>query len=295
MWQGEAPSCELKATTSSPAVGSKDVEVSWAHGFAKSVEMYYLFGTIPWPSIHWTFEILLYSSQSASCGSTILSVLCMRSGSPHHVKHAASKYTFFVSQNNDSLSVCYSIIVVCRYWGNIGEMTDFWKDYCDGFVYRSHPLFSDCPEALQIMACYDDVEVCNPLGLKANKHKLGRFYQLPVCTYLICSSIATVHSVIGQGTSCSLLTPLQPTQLLNAYGWCVYCILSDPSCNSIESTPTSYKPFQISSLSMKCSKGLIAYSHGCCSQPWLAPLQATQVLPFTFQKVECHSKVYMTL
>ncbi len=48
-------------------------------------------------------------------------------------------------------------------------------DYCDGSSYRSHPLFSRCPEALQIMAYYDDVEVCNPLGSKAKKHKLGKF------------------------------------------------------------------------------------------------------------------------
>ncbi len=47
-WQGEAPRCDSKATTSSPAVSSIDVEVSWTHGFAKSLEMYYQFGTIPW-------------------------------------------------------------------------------------------------------------------------------------------------------------------------------------------------------------------------------------------------------
>lgn len=47
------------------------------------------------------------------------------------------------------------------------------SDYCDGSVYKSHPLFSQNHQGLQIIAYYDDVEVCNPLGSKAKKHKLG--------------------------------------------------------------------------------------------------------------------------
>ena len=39
-------------------------------------------------------------------------------------------------------------------------------DYCDGQVYRQHPLFSRDPHALQIILYYDDVEVVNPLGSK---------------------------------------------------------------------------------------------------------------------------------
>ena len=48
-------------------------------------------------------------------------------------------------------------------------------DYCDGSVYKSHPLFSRNKQGLQIIAYYDDVEVCNPLGSKAKKHKLGKW------------------------------------------------------------------------------------------------------------------------
>ena len=44
-------------------------------------------------------------------------------------------------------------------------------DYCDATAYKSHPLFSDDCQALQIMAYYDDVEVCNPLGSRAKKRK----------------------------------------------------------------------------------------------------------------------------
>ena len=47
-------------------------------------------------------------------------------------------------------------------------------DYCDGSVYKSHALFSHVHQALQIIAYYDDVEVCNPLGSRAKKHKLGK-------------------------------------------------------------------------------------------------------------------------
>lgn len=46
-------------------------------------------------------------------------------------------------------------------------------DYCDGTAYKSHPLFSRDHRSLQIMAYYDDIEVCNPLGSRAKKHKLG--------------------------------------------------------------------------------------------------------------------------
>ena len=48
-------------------------------------------------------------------------------------------------------------------------------NYCDGAMYKAHSLFSAYSEnpPLQIMAYYDDVEVCNPLGSHANKHKLG--------------------------------------------------------------------------------------------------------------------------
>lgn len=47
-------------------------------------------------------------------------------------------------------------------------------DYCDGTYFKSHPLYSHNPKALQIIIYYDDVEICNPLGSRAKKHKLGR-------------------------------------------------------------------------------------------------------------------------
>lgn len=49
------------------------------------------------------------------------------------------------------------------------------SDYCDGEQFRHHPLFSTDPCALQLLLYFDELEVCNPLGSRANKHKLGNF------------------------------------------------------------------------------------------------------------------------
>ena len=46
-------------------------------------------------------------------------------------------------------------------------------NYCDGTVYKSHPLFSQYSPVIQLILYYDDVEICNPLGSRAKKHKLG--------------------------------------------------------------------------------------------------------------------------
>ena len=49
-------------------------------------------------------------------------------------------------------------------------------DYCDGELFKNNQLFKDDPTALQIQLYYDELEVCNPLGTKAKKHKLGKNY-----------------------------------------------------------------------------------------------------------------------
>lgn len=46
-------------------------------------------------------------------------------------------------------------------------------DLCDGAGFSGHPLFGIYTCALQIILYYDDVEICNPLGSKRSKHKLG--------------------------------------------------------------------------------------------------------------------------
>ncbi len=48
-------------------------------------------------------------------------------------------------------------------------------DFCDGNSYKSHPIFSVDPKALQIIAYFDELEICNPLGTHTKTHKLGIF------------------------------------------------------------------------------------------------------------------------
>ena len=55
------------------------------------------------------------------------------------------------------------------------------KDFCDAAAYRSHPVFSVDPCALQIQVYYDDIDVCNPIGSKSVIHKLGK---LPVRNFV---------------------------------------------------------------------------------------------------------------
>ena len=47
------------------------------------------------------------------------------------------------------------------------------EDYCDGYLYQSHPLFSSDKNALQIIAFYDELELCIPLGTHVKTHKVG--------------------------------------------------------------------------------------------------------------------------
>ena len=48
------------------------------------------------------------------------------------------------------------------------------KDFCDGAVYKNHPVFKH-HSALQIILYYDDIETANALGSKAG-NKLGMYY-----------------------------------------------------------------------------------------------------------------------
>lgn len=70
----------------------------------------------------------------------------------------------------------------------------FLGDFCDGSLYKNHPLFSSATENdetlyLQFLMYYDDVEVNNPLGSRRGKHKLGKYVQYVVirlqCLYIL--------------------------------------------------------------------------------------------------------------
>ena len=47
------------------------------------------------------------------------------------------------------------------------------SDISDGGFIKNHPFFQANPGALQIIAYYDEVETCNPLGSSSKKFKLG--------------------------------------------------------------------------------------------------------------------------
>ena len=46
-------------------------------------------------------------------------------------------------------------------------------DFCDVSLFKSHPMFSTDPYALQVVAYYNELEVVNPIGSFIKKHKLG--------------------------------------------------------------------------------------------------------------------------
>lgn len=79
------------------------------------------------------------------------------------------------------------------------------SDFCDGELYKTHPLFSQDPHALQLILYFDEFEVCNPLGSRANKHKIGMFFSCAMCqvlnqyaTLMYCEPI----SIIWNGLNC---------------------------------------------------------------------------------------------
>ena len=49
-------------------------------------------------------------------------------------------------------------------------------DISDGTYISTHPFFVANPNSLQIIAYYDEVETCNPLGSSSKKFKLGCFF-----------------------------------------------------------------------------------------------------------------------
>ena len=71
-------------------------------------------------------------------------------------------------------------------------------DYCDGEQYQEHPLFQNDPCAIQVRLYYDNLEVCNALGSKTKKHKLGNNNQDYIVVKLnLCTLIGLFYYTIG--------------------------------------------------------------------------------------------------
>ena len=71
----------------------------------------------------------------------------------------------------------------------------FISDYCDGSAIKSHELFINHPDALQLIIYFD---VCNPLGAQRGIHKLGENLNT-ACTsaLLLCIIIGMFYYMIG--------------------------------------------------------------------------------------------------
>lgn len=51
-----------------------------------------------------------------------------------------------------------------------------YKFACCGHIFKNNELFSRYPQSLQLQIASDDFEICNPLGSKANRHKICAVY-----------------------------------------------------------------------------------------------------------------------
>lgn len=52
------------------------------------------------------------------------------------------------------------------------------RDICDGNIFKEHPSFITDKTTIQIIAYFDEIELCNPLGSATKIHKLGCIFLL---------------------------------------------------------------------------------------------------------------------
>lgn len=103
-------------------------------------------------------------------------------------------------------------------------------DFCDGTLYSAHPIFSRDPHALQIIAFYDELEICNPLGSHTKVHKLGMvFYSLgniaPIyrskLRHINLAIVATVPVIEKYGLNKILEPFISDLNILSSEGICI--------------------------------------------------------------------------
>ena len=76
------------------------------------------------------------------------------------------------------------------------SLSDIMEDYCDGEVFKSHPLFSVQTTAIQILFYFDELEVCCPIGTKAKIHKLGTYLYFVYVSCATCAKCTTYRSLL---------------------------------------------------------------------------------------------------
>ena len=70
--------------------------------------------------------------------------------------------------------VCIDLMHTLQLETGHQSQSGYYEDFCDGEVFKSHPLYSLHCDGLQLFLYFDEVEICNPLGSKRKKHKLGK-------------------------------------------------------------------------------------------------------------------------
>ena len=80
--------------------------------------------------------------------------------------------------------------------------------FCDGNLYKNHPIFSTDPLALQIIAYYDELELCNPLGTHIKQHKLG----------LVFFSLGNIHPKYRSPFKAIYLAIAAPSKVVERHG-----------------------------------------------------------------------------
>ncbi len=78
------------------------------------------------------------------------------------------------------------------------------RDMCDGSVFKEHPVF----KGDNIIAYYDEIELCNPLGSSTKKHKLG-------CLFF---SIGNVHPRFRSQLNCIFVAAIGSNMVIWRHG-----------------------------------------------------------------------------
>ena len=89
-----------------------------------------------------------------------------------------------------------------------GSEDDTLSDICDGAVFKTHPLFSSDKHAIQIIAYFDEIELCNPLGSSVKKHKLG-------CLFF---TIGNFHPCFRSKLKCIFLVAIASNLVIRKHG-----------------------------------------------------------------------------
>lgn len=91
---------------------------------------------------------------------------------PYTLYISSSVYKHFSSSINKHLTqalidlstIHYTVLPFVQILQPRHSNGDFIFDFCDGILFKSNSHFQQYPDALQVVAYFDEVEVCNPLA-----------------------------------------------------------------------------------------------------------------------------------